>query len=484
MSTATTSTHTSNANYGLPDLNSIFAQQQQKALELRYTTAEERITKIEKLRDAVLARQDDVYAAMRSDFNKPEAEVDLGEIMVIKQEANHAISHLKKWMKPKKVGAPLALFGTSSYIKYEPRGVCLIISPWNFPLMLLFGPLISAIAAGNTAILKPSEMTPAVSELQRQIIADVFTPDEVAIFLGDAEVSTALLAMPFDHCFFTGSPNVGKIVMAACAKNLTSVTLELGGKSPCVIDHTADLEKTAGSLIFGKCANNGQACTAPDYALVAEGQQDQLLQALTHTLHERYGNSMEAQRSSPDLARVINERHAERIARLIKDAVDKGATLAYGGTIDVAERWIQPTILTNVPDDADIMHEEIFGPVLPMQTWQKLDNAIELINSKPKPLALYVYSQDNDTVDKVLSRTSSGDAGINACMMHFLNHNLPFGGVNNSGMGSAHGHHGFMAFSHERGVLRDRFAATAKTMPPYNEKTRKFIQFILKWMAR
>lgn len=482
---ADTNVSDNHADFSEPgQINAVFASQQARAVQLRQSTAAERIAKITRLRDAVLARQDDIYAAMRADFNKPEAEVDLGEIMIVKQEANHAIKQLKQWMKPKKVKPTAALLGTSSYIKYEPRGVCLIISPWNFPLMLLFGPLISAIAAGNTAILKPSEMTPQVSQLQKEIIESIFTEDEIAIFLGDAKVSTALLALPFDHCFFTGSPAVGKIVMTACAKHLTSVTLELGGKSPTIVDQSADILKTAGSLIFGKCGNMGQACTAPDYALVEAGTQDALVAALQNVIERRYGNTAEAQKNNADLARIINIRHAERIAHLVQDALDKGATLAYGGDIDIEGRWIQPTVLTDVPDDADIMHEEIFGPVLAIKTWQNLDEAIQLINSKPKPLALYVYSSQQSVIDKVLNETSSGDAGINACMMHFLNHNLPFGGVNNSGIGNAHGHHGFLAFSHERSVIRDKFAATAKTMPPYNEKTRKFIQFILKWMAR
>lgn len=466
------------------EIQRIFSAQQRKAVELRQSSAEQRIEKIKKLRDAVLAHQDDIYSAMRSDFNKPEAEVDLGEIMLVKQDANYAIKQLKKWMKPKKVKATPALFGTSSYIKYEPRGVCLIISPWNFPLMLLFGPLISAIAAGNTAMLKPSEMTPAVSALQRKIIQSVFPEDEVAIFLGDADVSQRLLELPFDHCFFTGSPAVGKIVMSACAKHLTSVTLELGGKSPAVIDSTANLGKTAGSLIFGKCGNNGQACTAPDYALVEAETEAALVQELIGVIESRYGDTLEKQRATPDLARVINQRHAQRLHNLIQDALDNGATLAYGGDRDVENCWIQPTILTNVPDDAKIMHEEIFGPILAVKTWTILDDAIAFINSKPKPLALYVYSKQQNVIDKVLGETTSGDAGINACMMHFINHHLPFGGVNNSGIGNAHGHHGFLTFSHERSVLRDKFAATANTMPPYDAKTRKFIRFVMKWLAR
>lgn len=466
------------------DIARVFNLQQQTAVKLRRSTAEARIAKIEKLRDAVLENQDAIYAAMRSDFNKPEAEVDLGEIMIVKQDAHYAIKQLKQWMKPKKVKTTPALFGTSSYIKYEPRGVCLIVSPWNFPLMLLFGPLISALAAGNTAILKPSEMTPAVSELQRKIIQETFPEDEVAIFLGDAEVSKTLLDLPFDHCFFTGSPAVGKIVMGACAKHLTSVTLELGGKSPAFVHPSADLDKTAGSIIFGKCGNMGQSCTAPDYALVDPSVEADFVAALQKTIEQRYGDTLEKQKATPDLARIINQRHAKRLDRLIQDAIDKGATVAFGGDRDVDTCWIQPTVLTNVPDDAEIMHEEIFGPILAIRTWQSLDDAIALVNSKPKPLALYVYADDQSVIDKVLNETTSGDAGINACMMHFVNHHLPFGGVNNSGIGNAHGHHGFLTFSHERSVLRDKFAATANTMPPYTEKTRKFIRFVMKWLAR
>lgn len=465
------------------DMRRVFALQQVKALALRTSTSAERIAKIEQLCAAVLKRRDEIYAAMRADFNKPEAEVDLGEIMVVKQEAKDAIRHLKSWMKPQRVSANKMLLGTFNHVRYEPKGVCLIIAPWNFPVNLLIGPLISCLAAGNTAMLKPSEMTPATSRLMQEIIEGLFDESEVAVFQGAAETSQALLELKFDHCFFTGSPAVGKIVMAACAKHLTSVTLELGGKSPVVVEQSANLKDAAGSLAFGKCNNAGQACIAPDYALVEQAVRDEFVRELVKVIEQRYGDTLAKQQQTPDLARIINQRHTQRIADLIDDAVNKGATLAYGGDVDVDACWIQPCILLDVPPDADIMEEEVFGPVLPVQSWTTLSAAVGEINRREKPLALYVYSKDKDVIDQVINNTSSGDAAINTCMVHFLNGNLPFGGANNSGIGKAHGFHGFKSFSHERSVVRDRFAATQLTAAPYNRFTRWFIKFVIRWMA-
>ncbi|MGJ8668892.1 MAG: aldehyde dehydrogenase family protein [Oceanococcus sp.] len=464
-------------------ISRVYQAQQQRAIALRQSSAAERMQLIRRLRDAVLERRDEIYQAMSTDFHKPEAEVDLGEIMVVVQEANDAIKHLKRWMKPQKVKATMALMGTQNHIRYEPKGVCLIVAPWNFPVNLLLGPLISCLAAGNTAMLKPSEMTPATSTLMEEIINSLFDEKDVAVFQGGADVSQSLLELKFDHCFFTGSPAVGKIVMAACAKHLCSVTLELGGKSPVFVDKSAKLADAAGSLAFGKCGNAGQACISPDYALVEASIRDALVAELSAVLDRRFGKGAEAQKQNADFARIVNVRHTQRIKALIDDALERGATLAYGGDVDVEARWVQPTILVDVPDDALIMQEEIFGPVFPIRTWQNVDEAINWVNAGEKPLALYVYSNDDAMIEKVIGQTSSGDAAINTCMVHFLNHNLPFGGANNSGIGKAHGYHGFKSFSHERSVVRDRYAMSQLTSPPYNALTMKIIKFVVRFFS-
>ncbi len=464
-------------------MRSVHAQQRERALELRQSTAAQRIEAITRLRDAILARREDIYQAMAADFRKPEAEVDLGEVMVVVQEANSAIRHLKRWMKPRRVAPTAALLGTQNSVRYEPKGVCLIIAPWNFPVNLLIGPLISCLAAGNTAMLKPSEMTPATSSLMQEILEELFDERDVAVFQGGAEVSQSLLELKFDHCFFTGSPAVGKLVMAACAKHLCSVTLELGGKSPVVIDASAKLKDAAGSLAFGKCNNAGQACIAPDYALVESSARNTFVGELISVLEARYGNTLEQQKQTPDLARIVNQRHTQRIKALIDDALSRGAGLAYGGDVDVAQCWVQPTVLVDVPDDALILQEEIFGPVFPVRGWQQLDQAVAWINAGEKPLALYVYSQDEAVIRQVVEQTSSGDAAINTCMVHFLNHNLPFGGANNSGIGKAHGEHGFKAFSHERSLVRDRFAMSQLTSPPYDTLTMRIIKLVVRFFS-
>lgn len=465
------------------EMRRVFASQQKTAAEWRHSTAADRIERIQRLKESVLAHSSEIYDALYQDLRKPEAESDLAEMMVVVQDCNHAIRELKHWMKPVRVPATKALNGTFSKITYQPKGVCLIIAPWNFPVNLMLGPLVSALAAGNTAILKPSEMTPATSRVIEHIIDDVFDEEEVAVFQGAAETSQALLELKFDHCFFTGSPQVGKIVMAACAKNLTSITLELGGKSPAVLDSSVNMKDAAGSLAFGKCSNAGQICIAPDYMLLEKSAQGDFVRAYDAVLKKRYGETAEQQKASPDFTRIINRDHVVRIQALIEDAVAKGAQVAVGGEVDIDDRYIQPTVLVDVPSDAKILEEEIFGPVLPIVTWEQEQQAIDYINAGEKPLALYVYSKNEARIKNLLTSTSSGDAAINTCLVQFLNHNVPFGGANNSGIGNSHGVHGFKAFSHERGVVRDRFAMTQLFSAPYTPMVKKLIKFAVRWLT-
>jgi aldehyde dehydrogenase (NAD+) len=444
-----------------PAMQAIFDRQAATAQRLRTSTARERIAKIRRLRDAVIAHTDDWYAAAQLDFNKPPGEVDLAEILPVCLEANEAIRHLKKWMRPKRVWPTLLTLGTRSHIQYVPRGRCLIIGPFNYPLNLTLGPLISAIAAGNTAIVKPSELTPATSRLIGQVVRAVFSEDEVAVFEGEAAVAQALQVLPFDHVFFTGSPAIGKLVMAAAAKNLASVTLELGGKSPTIVDASADLALAASNIMWSKFANAGQTCIAPDHVYVHASVKEEWLRCCAAELQRAYGATMAEQQASLDFGRIVNARHAARLAALLADATSRGARVAVGGGVSEAERFIQPTLLDQVPADARIMQEEIFGPLLPVIAYTDLDAVIRDINAGPKPLALYIYSRTAAHIDAVLGQTASGGACINHSLMQYLNSNLPFGGINNSGIGNAHGHFGFRAFSHERGVVRTRFAFAA-----------------------
>lgn len=461
----------------------VFDRQQVRALQLRESTAAQRIASIRRLLKVIDAYSYHLRLAARADFGKPEAEVDLTELMPVIAEAKHTIAHLKRWMRPRRVAPTLAMLGTSAAVRCEPRGVVLIMAPWNYPFNLALGPLISALAAGNTAIIKPSELTPQVSALIRKIVEAAFEPDEVAVFEGGVEVATELLALPFDHVFFTGSPAVGKIVMAAAAKHLTSVTLELGGKSPTIVDPSADLAKAARNIVWGKYTNNGQTCIAPDYLLVHNSVRIEFIDEAIRCLQHAYGHSHGEQIVNPDYGRIINDRNFARLKGLLDDARNRGANLCAGGSSDTEQRFIAPTILVNVPRDAAIMQEEIFGPILPVLGYDDLDDAISYINSKPKPLALYIYSRDQGAIGEVLARTSAGDTCVNHNLIHFLHQNLPFGGVNHSGIGKGHGHAGFIAFSHERSVLREHLSIIHWLYPPYTRTVQWLIRFATRFLT-
>jgi aldehyde dehydrogenase (NAD+) len=458
----------------------VFRRQQQLAISLRTSTAEARVQKLKKLEAAVLAHREALYRALYADLRKPETEADLSEIMPVISEIHHTAKHLKSWMRTKRVAPTMTLLGTQARLRYEPKGVCLIISPWNYPINLTLGPLASAIGAGNTAIIKPSELTPACSAVMADIIRATFDAAEIALFEGDAAVSTELLSLPFDHIFFTGSPAVGKIVMAAAAKHLTSVTLELGGKSPVIVDETADIAKAANSIMWGKFLNNGQTCIAPDYLYVHEKILPEFLEKSKAAIAKMYGRDV---KSSPDYCRMVNEKHFSRVKRLIDDATAKGAAIATGGVTEIGDKFIAPTLLTNVSETSEIMSDEIFGPVLPVISYTDVSKPISRINENPKPLALYVYSKNDTTIDRVITETSTGGSCINMSMLHFSHANLPFGGVNNSGIGASHGIFGFRAFSHERAILRDRFSTIPMLFPPYTNRVKSLVKFTLKYLT-
>ncbi len=462
----------------------VFERHRASALRLRSSTAAERIAKLVRLRDAVIANTQNWYDAGHADFRKPPGEIDLTEILPVVLEANDAIRNLKSWMNPTRVWPTLLMAGTSSYIQYEPRGCCLIISPWNYPVNLTFGPLVSAIAAGNTAVIKPSEMTPHLAAAMAKLIREVFPEDEVALFEGDATVSQTLLDQPFDHIFFTGSPAIGKVVMAAAAKHLSSVTLELGGKSPTIVDESADLELAAQNILWSKFTNDGQTCIAPDHVFVHENVNDAFVARCKTLLETAYGTDDDAQKANPHLARIVNQRHTERIKGLLDDAMSGGARVLAGGTVSVADRFVAPTLLDSVPVGAKIDREEIFGPLLPIYGFKSLDEVVRRINADAKPLALYVFSRNKSNIERIMRETTSGGACINHSVMQFLHPRLPFGGVNQSGIGNAHGHFGFRAFSHERAVVRTRLSLAAKLFGPGEVPSwlRRTLKTFQKWL--
>ena len=464
-------------------IDQVFGQQQKTARTWRTSSADERIARIQQIQNWILRNQDEIRKAIYDDFQKPATETDLSEIFPVNSEINHTIKNLKSWMKPKSVSTPLAMLGTKAKILFEPKGTALIIAPWNYPFNLAIAPLVSALAAGCTAILKPSEMTPHTSQLIQKMISEIFPVSEVAVFQGASDVAQDLLRLPFDHIFFTGSPAVGKIVMRAAAENLSSITLELGGKSPAIVDKSADLKDAAEKIVSGKFINCGQTCIAPDYILVEKETFPQLVEELKKALQKMYNFDGKGIDQSPDMARIVNEHHFLRINSYLTDAIEKGAKLEFGGKTDIAQRYIEPTILSNVADDMLVMQDEIFGPILPIQIIQDLDEAIAYIDSKPKPLALYYFGKNTDASQKVLKHTSSGNAVINDCVLHFIHSEIPFGGVNNSGIGSAGGHFGFLAFSHQKGILRQRigFNNASLLKPPYTDTTKKLIKTMIKW---
>lgn len=460
---------------------SVFAAQRRQASQMALTTAAERIERIRRIQRWVAAHQADIEGAMYADFRKPPAEVMLGELMALNAEIRHTIKHLNRWMKPQRVPTPLSLIGTTSRIQHEPKGNVLIIAPWNYPFVLSIRPLVSAIAAGNVVIVKPSELTPHTAGLISRMIAGLFPPEEVMVFEGDASVSTALLELPFNHIFFTGSPAVGRIVMAAAAKHLASVTLELGGKSPAIVDASADLQQAAGQLAWGKCLNNGQTCIAPDYVLVHESVKAPLLNALRQTLQGMYSPDGRPVESSDSYARIVNRNHFRRIRALFDDAMAKGATVVLGGQMNEADNFIAPTLLDNVTDGMRVMQEEIFGPILPVLTFRTLDDALQIVNAREKPLALYIHSRDRRHTQYLIDRTSAGDTVINDTLLQFGHVELPFGGVNNSGLGKSNGFFSFQEFSNQRGILKRQFGTLKPIYPPYTNRVRKAIAFLIRY---
>jgi aldehyde dehydrogenase (NAD+) len=461
----------------------VFEKQKKRSLLLRAERISERKKKLIEFERFLLKNKDRVSEAVFNDFKKPRTESDISEVYPVLTEIRHTLEHLSDWAKPQKIDAPLTYFGTRSEVRYEPKGVCLIIAPWNFPFNLCIGPLISCLAAGNTAMIKPSEMTPHTSKLIAELVKEFFDEDLVAVVQGDQDISSQLLALPFDHIFFTGSPGVGKIVMKAAAENLSSVTLELGGKSPAIIDESANLKDAAKRIAFGKFLNNGQTCIAPDYILVHENVKEQFIQRLKLFINEMFGENGTINESSIHYSRIVNRKHFNRLNKILQDAIDKGAKIEMSGPVNKDTNFIHPVILTNVGLDTLVMQEEIFGPILPVVSFTTADQVTYIVNAKPKPLALYVFSNRKSFREKILSETSAGSVGVNDCVLQFSHPNLPFGGVNNSGIGKSHGRYGFLSFSNEKPVLKQKggFSVAYLMHPPYTNLRKKLVNLLLRW---
>ncbi|MFT6938098.1 MAG: aldehyde dehydrogenase (NAD+) [Saprospiraceae bacterium] len=465
----------------ITEINRIFEAQKENAPNVAKTNYRERVAKLKQLQKWLEEHEADIQAAIHADFQKSAGAVTITELIPIYGELNHTIKNLRNWMQRTKVATPLPLLGTNSYIQYEPKGTCLIISPWNYPFLLAIHPMISAIASGNTMMIKPSELTSNTSALIYKLVAKLFDENEIAVIEGGVEASQALLAKPFNHIFFTGSPRVGKIVMKAAAEHLASVTLELGGKSPTIVDRTANMYTAGEKIAWGKATNNGQTCTAPDYLLVEASVKNKLIEHLIKGFNRMLNPDGKGIKNSPDYARIINGHHFNRLKGLLEDAVEKGAKIEFGGEMDESENYFSPTIISNVTDDMRIMHEEIFGPILPVTTFEKQEDALNMILSRPKPLALYIFTKSNRNKEFFLKQTSSGGTVVNDCLIHYAHVNLPFGGVNNSGTGRGGGHFGFIDFSNIRSVLEQKYAQTGLLFPPYNSKVKKLTELIKKW---
>jgi aldehyde dehydrogenase (NAD+) len=432
------------------EISRVFALQQAHQWDVKASTAEQRKAKLAQLKSAVEAHADDIIAAVQEDTRKPAGEIRVTEVLNVVANIQRNIDNLDKWMAPTEI-TPSLNPKDRAQIVFEARGVCLILGPWNFPLGLTLGPLAAAIAAGNCCIVKLTDLCPATARVAGRIIRSAFAENEVALFEGDVSVATALLELPFNHIFFTGSTRVGKLVMAAAAKNLSSVTLELGGKSPVIIDEGANVEKIAADLAAAKQFNGGQACICPDYVFIKKEQKARLVDAfkakVKDTLYSEGGRI-----KKENIAQIVNKSNFARVKALFDDAVAKGATVAVGGELEESDLTVHPTLLTDVTPDMNILKEEIFAPLLPVMTYKDLDEVIAYIEARDKPLALYVYSDKKSNVQKVLNKTSSGGVTVNGVFSHYLENQLPFGGVNQSGMGSYHGYFGFKAFSHERAI--------------------------------
>ncbi|SCG97237.1 MULTISPECIES: aldehyde dehydrogenase [unclassified Romboutsia] len=427
-----------------------------------------RIKQLDILKKAIKKYESKIIEAIKKDFNKCEFEVYETEIGITLSEIKHVRNKIKKWSSPQKVKTPLTNPGAKTYIYKQPYGVCLIMSPWNYPFYLCISPLIGAIISGNCAIIKPSELSFNTSKVIKDMIEEYFNKEYIAVVEGYIETNKYLLSKKFDYIFFTGSPAVGKIVMEAASKNLTPTTLELGGKSPCVVDKNCDIDKSAKKIVWGKLLNAGQTCIAPDYIIAHTKIKDKLIEAMKKYINEFYGVSPI---KSDDYAGIINKKHFNRILNLIN--YDK---VVYGGKYDEIKLKIEPTILDKVELMDDVMQEEIFGPIIPVMEFEKISDLDEIIEKNRNPLAFYVFTNDKNFEDTIINKFSFGGGCVNDTIMHISNQNAPFGGIGNSGIGSYHGKRSFDAFTHEKTILKASSIDIPFKYPPYSKKALELLK--------
>ncbi len=426
---------------------------------------------LQQLKSVIREHEDEFFNALFQDLRKSEFESYATEIGFVMEELSFHLKKLRKWMRPKRVPTGMISFPARSRITYEPYGTVLIIAPWNYPFQLLMAPLIGALAAGNTVILKPSEISEHTGATLERILNSFFDEAFVHVVTGGSEVSQQLLSLDFNHIFFTGSPRVGKIVMQAAAQKLIPVTLELGGKSPCIVDKAVDLKLTARRIAWGKFLNAGQTCIAPDYLLVHEDIKEALLREIENTIHQFFGEDIQ---QSPDYPRIISRPNMERLAALLE-----GVKVISGGQYDLGERYFEPTIVEGADFEKPVMQQEIFGPILPVIAYRDVDEAIRMVNSRPRPLALYVFSKNRRFQEKVIAAIPAGGVTVNETLMHIASNRLPFGGVGNSGIGKYHGFESFKTFSNAKPIVRrGRWIDVPVRYAPYGKKLR-IIKYLL-----
>jgi aldehyde dehydrogenase (NAD+) len=431
---------------------------------------------LNRLRDAISHFEGHILEALRRDLNKPMVEGYAAEVHHCLAEISFTLKNLKRWMRPKRVGGSKLFPLSRGFIVSEPLGTCLVISPWNYPFSLAILPLVASMAAGNCTVIKPSEISENTEKVISEMVSRYFDQEYISVIRGGAETSKELLKERFDYMFFTGGETVGKIVMKAAVENVTPVTLELGGKSPCIVDQDCDFRKAARRIAWGKFLNAGQTCVAPDYLLIQENAKDRLITGIQECILEFYGENPQGSR---DYGRIINVNHFDRLSELLGQG-----KIVFGGKADREGLYISPTLIMDVPEDAKIMEEEIFGPLLPVLGFDQVSEAVDFINRRPKPLALYIFSRNKEFQRKVLSETSSGGVCINDTIIHLTAHRLPFGGVGNSGFGKYHGKAGFDTFSNQKSVLRQTLLFDVpRRFPPTDEKSLKILRTILKWRS-
>jgi coniferyl-aldehyde dehydrogenase len=464
------------------DLSELLHRQKKAFLSEMSPPRAVRIDRLNRLSGLIESHSGEFSRAIANDFGTRSAtEIRITETLMLQSGIRHAIRHLAKWMKPRRVSTALAYQPGRSMIMRQPLGVIGIISPWNYPLQLALGPLIGALAAGNRAMIKPSELTPSFSKAVGEGIAKTFATDEVVVVTGDAAVGKQFAALPFDHLVFTGSTAIGREVAQAAAKNLTPVTLELGGKSPAIIDSSCSLDSVIDRIAWGKLINAGQTCIAPDYMLLPRGETDRFVQAVRSSMIRMYPTF----RSNPDYSAIISDRHLRRLRELVEDARTRGAIVVEIEPTVTASvpggRQLPPTLLLNVNDSMRVMNEEIFGPILPIVPYDTVADAMAYVNARERPLALYWFGNDRAVRDQILSGTIAGGVSINDTLMHIAQEELPFGGVGASGHGHYHGEYGFRQFSKEKPVFRQsRFSGGGIVRPPYKPS----IERVLTWLSR